>query len=257
MASGQVINVNKSTIFSGSISAVRLTQIADFIGFNIGQLPFTYLEVPIFKGKPKSLYFQPIADKVKLKLSAWKASLLSIAGRVQLVKAVIQGMLIHSIAVYSWPVSLLKDLEKYIKNFIWSGDISKRKLVTVSWKKVSLPYDQGGLGIRSLIRLNEAANLRLYWTHANSNMPWAIILRSRTFREGRIINHHIFSSLWSSVKQEYSVVMDNSKILLGDGENTFFWTDCWGGPPLCDIFQIPVTIQPLLQSRVSDYIQKF
>jgi len=82
LALGQVISSRKSTIFYGSIPTARLHQIAAFIGFNIGQLPFTYLGVPIFKGKPKSIYFQPIADKVKLKLSAWKASLLSIAGRV-------------------------------------------------------------------------------------------------------------------------------------------------------------------------------
>jgi hypothetical protein len=52
-------------------------------------MPFNYLGVPIFKGKPKACHLQPIADKIKLKLSAWKASLLSIAGRVQLVKSVI------------------------------------------------------------------------------------------------------------------------------------------------------------------------
>jgi hypothetical protein len=67
-----------------------------------------------------------------LKLSAWKASLLSIAGREQLVRSVMQSMLIYSISIYSWHVTLLKDMEKCFRNFIWSGDIEKRKLVTVS-----------------------------------------------------------------------------------------------------------------------------
>ncbi|XP_024636247.1 uncharacterized protein [Medicago truncatula] len=257
LASGQMISASKSIIFSGSIPHARLSQIANFIGFKIGQLPFTYLGVPIFKGKPKVVYFQPVADKVRLKLAAWKASLLSIAGRVQLVKSVVQGMLIHSITVYSWPTSLLRDLEKYIKNFIWSGDTSKRKLVTVSWKNICKPYDEGGLGIRSLIKLNEASNLKLCWNLANSDMQWARILRSRTVRGSNIINHHIFSSLWSSVKQEFSIIRENSKILIGDGENTLFWTDKWGGPPLCDILQIPPNIHHLLKSRVSDYIQNY
>jgi hypothetical protein len=72
---------------------------------------FFFFPNTIFKGKPKKIHFQPIADKIKLKLSAWKASLLSMAGRVQLVKSVIQGMLIHTISIYAWPVSLPKDLE--------------------------------------------------------------------------------------------------------------------------------------------------
>jgi hypothetical protein len=124
-------------------------------------LPFNYLGIPIFKGKPKSSVLQPIADRNKLKLSAWKTSLLSIAGRVQLVRSVIQSMLTYSISIYSWPSSLLKDLEKCIRNFIWSGDIEKRKLVTISWKKLCRPMDQGGLNLRSLISLNTASNLKL------------------------------------------------------------------------------------------------
>jgi hypothetical protein len=80
---------------------------------------------------------------------------------VQLVRSVIQSMLTYSISIYSWPSSLLKDLEKCNRNFIWSGDIEKSKLVTISWKKLCRPMDQGGLNLRSLISLNTASNLKL------------------------------------------------------------------------------------------------
>jgi hypothetical protein len=168
LASGQMVNARKSTIFSGSITNARLLQIAQFIGFTIGTLPFTYLGVPIFKGRPKVIYLQSIADKVKSKLAAWKASLLSIDGRIQLVKSVIHSMLIYSFCIYAWPISLIKDLEKWIKNFIWSGDISQRKLVTVAWKKICKPFSDGGLGLRSLVTLNDATNLKLCWDLFNS-----------------------------------------------------------------------------------------
>jgi len=68
--SGQFVNPQKSSIYSGSIFPQRLMQISHLTGFQIGTLPFTYFGVPIFKGKAKTVYFQPIADKVKLKLSA-------------------------------------------------------------------------------------------------------------------------------------------------------------------------------------------
>jgi hypothetical protein len=94
MESGQLINNAKSTIYSSSITQGRLNLIVQLLNFRIGTIPFNYLGVPIFKGKPKACFLQPVADKIKLKLSAWKASLLSIAGRVQLVKAIIQSMMI-------------------------------------------------------------------------------------------------------------------------------------------------------------------
>jgi hypothetical protein len=82
----------------------------------------------------KASYFMPIAEKIKAKLSRWKASIFSIVGRTQLLKSIIQGMIvyIYSISIYSWPVSLLKSLENRSRNFICSGDVNKRKLAIYS-----------------------------------------------------------------------------------------------------------------------------
>lgn len=117
------------------------------------------------------------------------------AGRVQLVQSVVQGMLIYSISVYAWPISLLKDLEKDIRNFIWSGYREKRKLVSVSWKKICRPYAQGGLNLRSLISLNHATNLKFCRNLLKSDAPWATLLKDRVLKNGRVIKHHIYSSL--------------------------------------------------------------
>jgi hypothetical protein len=242
--SGQKINNSKSTIFSGSITQGRLNIIVQLLNFRIDSIPFNYLGVPIFKGKPKSCHLQPIADKIKLKLSTWKASLLSMAGRVQLVKAVIQSMLIYSISIYSCPASLIKVVEKHIRNFICSGDPDKRKLVTVSWKKICRPLSQGGLNLRSLTKLNSASNLKLCWNLCNSNSSWACLLRDRVFRGKRPIQHHIFSSLWCSIKEEFSVVSENSTWLIGNGKDINFWSDSWCGKPLAEQLHIPDTITP-------------
>ena len=210
ITSGQVINTSKSTIYSNSINQVRLNHIVLLLNFNIGSLPFNYLGIPIFKGKPKVCHLQPIADRIKLKLSNWKSSLLSMVERVRLVQSVIQSMLIYNISIYAWPTSLLKDLEKDIKNFIWSGDKEKRKLISVSWKKVCRLYVQGGLNLRSLINLNQATKLKFCWNLLNSNQPWALLMKDMVIRNKKTIKHHIFSSLWSGIKDEYKIIQDNT-----------------------------------------------
>ena len=88
--------------------------IHNLIDFSVGTLPFYYLGVPIFKGKPKKIHLHPIADKVEKtkKLSTWKAFLLSIDGRAQLVKDFVQEMMMYSMQIYSWPISLVKYLER-------------------------------------------------------------------------------------------------------------------------------------------------
>jgi len=61
------MNLGKSSIFAGGVSDARLNNMKILLGFSIGTLPFTYLGAPIFKGRPKKIHFQHIADKVRIK----------------------------------------------------------------------------------------------------------------------------------------------------------------------------------------------
>lgn len=81
-------NPRKSTLYPGSISLCKTKQLTHNVCFKIDSLPLTYLGVRIFKGKAKAIYFQPIVDRVKSKISSLKASLLYIADRAQLINNV-------------------------------------------------------------------------------------------------------------------------------------------------------------------------
>lgn len=120
------------------MSSAKSSRIASTLGFSAGAMLFNNLGVPIFRGKPRRSYLQPIADRILSKFSYWKGSILSMMGRGELVKFVIQSMLLYSFHVYLWPASLLKVLDKKIRNFIWSGD-SNVKICTVAWNKLWLP----------------------------------------------------------------------------------------------------------------------
>lgn len=155
-ASGQFLSLNKCKFYSGKISLAKSTRIVNSLGFSAGSFPFNYLGVPLFMGKPKRVHLQPIADRIMLKFASWKGNLLSIMGRVELVKTVIQSMLLYSFHVYVWPSSLLKHLDNSMRNFIWSGDPTVKKICTVAWHKMCLSFDEGGIGLKSLKALNEA-----------------------------------------------------------------------------------------------------
>lgn len=97
LASSQQVNDSKSYKRSGSITTPRMNVLLNMIGFNRGTLPFTYLGVPIFKGKVKYVYLKPIADKIISKMTAWKGFSLSMVFRSMLVKTIVQSMLTHTI----------------------------------------------------------------------------------------------------------------------------------------------------------------
>lgn len=88
------------------------------LGCNRGFIPFNYLWVPTFVGAPKSHFLQPLANKVRLKLTSWKGKTLSMMDRIQLVNSVITGFLSYSFQVYKWPANLLKEVDKWLKFYM-------------------------------------------------------------------------------------------------------------------------------------------
>jgi hypothetical protein len=71
--------------------------------------------VCIFIKRLKNLFWMDDKGHIKHKLSPRKASLLSMAGRIQLVRFVIQSMMIYDIPLYSWVLACL------LTQAIWKG----------------------------------------------------------------------------------------------------------------------------------------
>ncbi|XP_019427157.1 PREDICTED: uncharacterized protein LOC109335477 [Lupinus angustifolius] len=218
--SSQCLILGKCKFYSTQANARKISNLTNWLGFGAGQLPFNYLGVPLFRGKPKAIHLQPISDRIVNKLAKWKGSCLSIMGRVELVKSIIHSMLVYSFHVYRWPVNLLKRMDNCIWNFIWSGDTQVKKLVTVAWYKVCCPVKEGGLGLRSISAMNQAAILKLAWDMTSSSQEW-----------------------------------DNSIWLLGNGHNINYWLDNWLGSPLADLLDIPHPISSVLLAKVADFVQ--
>lgn len=181
--------------------------------------------------------------------------MLSYVSIIQLIKSVLQSMLIYSITIYFWPVSLLKNLDSMFRNFTWSGDLDGNKLATVSWKIICNPISFWGLSLRSLTQLNEASNLKLWWELYNFNDQWAIFLRSRVLREESHIRYHIYSLIWSSMKVHFNTILSNSKWHIGNGKYVKFWNDdCIEVRAHFYFFNIPSHISKNLNSKVQDHI---
>lgn len=252
--SGQLINNAKSRFFTGAMNGSRTHMIATMLGFSLGAVPFQYLGCPIFHGKPKVAHFRIITDRIKSKLATWKGRILSIMGRVQLVKSVIHGMLVYSFHVYLWPKRLLRLLDSWIKNFIWSGDVLMKKVCTVSWKVMCRPWDEGGLDIKPTRLINEALILKLSWDLIARETQWSHLFKRRYFSNGQPSMRYFKSSVWSGIKLHIGTVVSNSLWIVGNGNNIHFWTDNWLGVPLVDLMNIDVDFHGHMKGMVSEVI---
>ncbi|GJU60510.1 hypothetical protein Tco_1238276 [Tanacetum coccineum] len=86
---GLKINIAKSNVYGVGVSEENLEAMATLTRCLAGSLPFTYLGLPIGKNMKLTDSWCVMVDKFKSKLSNWKANLLSISGRLTLIKSVL------------------------------------------------------------------------------------------------------------------------------------------------------------------------
>ncbi|KAL6202102.1 hypothetical protein ACLB2K_025813 [Fragaria x ananassa] len=247
--SGQVINKGKSQVFIGNSIHSRRHSISNFLGIPLGSAPFMYLGAPIFYGKPRASYFHQIVDKIRIKLSSWVSSSLSMAGRLQLIKSVIFSMLVYTFQVYEWPVSVVRKIEVWCRNFLWSGSIDKRGIPLVAWKSCCSPIAEGGLGLKQLVLLNRSLLLKRCWEIYTAQSEGCAFIPNRFSRR----KSYAPSSIWPGVRQFWKTVQDNSQWLIGSGNGIYFWRDKFMGRPINEFFGSNVLMQDN-SDLVSKYI---
>lgn len=96
-----------------------------------------YLGVPIFHKRVTKSTFQFIINKVDQRLSAWKTCHLSYAGRVTLVKSVLQAMPSYVMQFTCIPRAVCDEIDKRCRSFIWGDSENHNKIHTVAWNNLS------------------------------------------------------------------------------------------------------------------------
>ena len=80
---------------------------------------FNYLGVPIFKSSPKSSAWSPIIEKIKRKIMGWGEIWLNLAGKVVLIKVVLNSCLLYQCSLLFAPVKILNQIEGLMRTFLW------------------------------------------------------------------------------------------------------------------------------------------
>ncbi|WMV40414.1 hypothetical protein MTR67_033799 [Solanum verrucosum] len=88
---------------------------------------------------------------------------LSYAGRLQIINAV--SFSIHNFwgAVFILPQSVLKQVDKICREYLWGTTNERKKISLVSWDKICCPKKVGGLNIKGCRNWNIASVGKLLW----------------------------------------------------------------------------------------------
>ncbi|XP_062099886.1 uncharacterized protein LOC133805741 [Humulus lupulus] len=162
-ASGLSINSKKSQIYFGGVIAAVRTEILQVLQLPAGSFPLHYLGVPLRPTKWKHVDCEIILQKMRTKLFSWSSKQLSYAGRLLLIQTVLFGLRNYWMSVFILPQSIIKEIEKLCRQFLWRASGTRSKLHLAYWHQVCLPKAYGGLGLRDGASWNRALLARYVW----------------------------------------------------------------------------------------------
>ncbi|XP_031488841.1 uncharacterized protein LOC116256580 [Nymphaea colorata] len=118
---GLRINNEKSSIYLLVNPATNVKDdVLSILGWSIETLPMQYLGLPVFYGKLKEVWCQPLLDKVDKHHAAWKASILSCARRICLLKHVLTSVVNYWMTIFALPRKVINKLNSSVAAFLWA-----------------------------------------------------------------------------------------------------------------------------------------
>ncbi|GJR12519.1 hypothetical protein Tco_0795171 [Tanacetum coccineum] len=149
-ASGLKVNIAKSRLYGVGVSRLDVEVVASSLGCDHGSFPFIYLGLPVGSKMNRVVGWNEVVNRVRVRLSSWKAKALSIGGRLTLIKSVLGSLPLYYFSLFKAPMKILNLLESIRSRFFWGFKDSGRGISWVKWKAILLDKEFGGLGVGCL-----------------------------------------------------------------------------------------------------------
>lgn len=146
MVSSLNINLAKSELFEVGV-VPNITNLAWILGCKIDNLPSSYLGLPLEAGFKAKRVWERVVEKIFFRLESWKALLLSIGGRLTMLKATLASIPIYHLSLFTILASVASRIESKFQNFLWHDFESHHHYHLVDWKTICKPIQGGGLGV--------------------------------------------------------------------------------------------------------------
>lgn len=176
-ATGMLANHSKSSIIL-SRTSIQESHLARQL--------FPFCISPLDRGlKYLGFWIKPISEKIadwvwlvsklEKRLNIWSHRYLSRAGRLVLVKSVLEATSVFWMALAWVPRSILARLHQICNRYLWNGSQDKRIFAWVGWKKIALPKKWGGWRLKDLPTFAQALIAKMGWTLLTGHNLWTRI----------------------------------------------------------------------------------
>nr|GEU54202.1 DIE2/ALG10 family [Tanacetum cinerariifolium] len=166
---GLSINFSKSKFMGLAVSIEKVEEVTRHIGCGILNTLFSFLGSKVGGCMSRIKSWDDVIDKMVNRLPKWKMKTLSIGGSYV-------GSTTYGI---------------YSVSFFNGNDLDSKRSIWVSWNKVLMSKEKGGLGVSSLFALNRALMFKWVWIGRAGNVRYTPIWCDIIKEMDRLASHGI------------------------------------------------------------------
>ncbi|XP_026451504.1 uncharacterized protein LOC113351785 [Papaver somniferum] len=139
-ASGQVINMQKSTIFFGKhTSSAHKTSITGILNMKQMGLGEKYLGIPLLLHRSRQQNCRGILDNMNNRLQGWHNKIVNQAGRTTQVNVVLSTMGMYQMQLFKLPESTIQQMYKIQRHYWFNNFRKKHSCRCIAWEKFFPP----------------------------------------------------------------------------------------------------------------------
>jgi hypothetical protein len=159
------INNQKSSITLSNLSEEDSLLISTRLPFRVFDLDegLKYLGFQLKPNDYRKTDWWWLIAKLEKRLKCWSHRWLSRAGRLVLVKAVLEAIPVYWMSLAWIPKGILEKMRKMCFLYLWQGHKDKKVLPWVRWDRIATPKSLGGWGLKNIFSFSKALAAKCTW----------------------------------------------------------------------------------------------
>lgn len=175
---GMECNHIKSTIYPTSFSPNEIhsaLQHCPFTSLHFEE-SLKYLGFRLKPANYKIVDWVWLVAKIERRLNIWHHRWLSRAGRLIIIKSVLEATPVYWMSLAWIPKGIISKIQQLWYKFIWRGKHEGHIFSWASWDKIALPKKWGGWGMKNIEIFSSALAAKLGWNVLTSRNLWAEVV---------------------------------------------------------------------------------